>query len=407
VKIKPTYKSVRLPLPFRVVNGVGAAARLVSRRSLISLSPGSLWRAAEQRSGLRRVEDSNVQEALEQLVRSLDEEAGLTTVGRYLARQIVVLALANRLLIRRCLDEFPEILETRIDRPLFVVGFPRTGTTLLNRLLALDDAVRAPALWEFMQPVPPPTPAISPADMRVWEMIAKARPFAWLLKHFAQIHEFDPLSPDECSALRNNTLLHEGFLFNGYIPGYLRWLAGRDAQTILASFQEYRSQVQILAYHFPRRRWVSKNPIHCMHLESLFSVFPSARIVRTLRDPAEAIPSLASLLTVAHAYSSRVVRPHELGRLMCDWFQQASDSCARARGHLPADQFIEVEYSDLVRSPVAAVRVIYEKLGIEFLPAYEAAMKRWMAGNPPQKHGRHHYSLDDFGLSAADISRLG
>ena len=151
---------------------------------------------------------------------------------------------------------------------------------------------------------------------------------------------------------------------------------------------------------------MSKNPLHCLHLDSLLTVFPSARIVRTLRDPAEAIPSAASLFAVAHAYTSRVTRPRELGRLILDWFQQASDSYARARACAPADQFLDVEYSDLVSDPIAAVRTIYEKFGLDFHPAYGAAMKRWLLENAPQKHGKHHYSLEDFGLSETEISRL-
>ena len=272
VKIAATYESVRLPLLLQAVNWIGTAGQVTWRRPIVSLSPSSLWAAAERRSGLHREEDPTSQESLERLVRSVEEEADLTTVGRYLAREILVLALANRLLIQRTLRECPEILETCLDQPLFVAGFPRTGTTLLHRLLALDDAVRAPALWEFLQPAPPPMPAISPSDKRVWELIAKSRPFAKMLSHFARIHRFDPLSPDECSALRNNTLIHEGFLFNGFIPAYIGWLRGLDSQTILENFQQYRSQVQILAYHFPRRRWVSKNPVHCLHLDSLLSV---------------------------------------------------------------------------------------------------------------------------------------
>ncbi len=405
-KTEATYKSVRLPLPFRVANWTGSAVRAVCRRPIVSLAPGSLWTAAERRSGLRREEDPAVRERLEILVRALEDEADLMTVGRYIARLMLVLALANRLRIQRSLRECPEIIETRVDRPMFVAGFARTGTTLLYRLLALDDAARAPALWEVSQPAPPPMPAISPSDKRVGEMIAMTRPFSWLLAYFARIHHFDPLSPEECSALRNNSLAHEGFLICGFIPTYLRWLAGLNAETMLEIYQQYKSQVQILAYHFPRRRWVSKNPIHCLHLESLLSVFPSARIVRTVRDPAEAIPSAASLFTVAHAYTSRATRPREIGRIMLDWFQRASDSYAGARACTPAEQFIDVEYTELVRDPIRAVGAIYEKLGLDLHPAHEAAMKRWLIENAPQKHGKHHYSLEEFGLSAGDISRL-
>ena len=287
---------------------------------------------------------------------------------------------------------------------MFVAGFARSGTTLLYRLLALDDAVRAPALWEVFRP-PADAGHRAPSEKHVGEMMAMTRPFGWLLSQFARIHHFDPLSPEECSALRNNSFAHEGFVISGFIPSYLRWLAGLNTETMLDCFKHYRSQVQILAYHFPRRRWLS-NPIHCMHLESLLGVFPSARIVRTLRDPAEAIPSAASLFTVAHSYGSPVTRPHEIGRLLLDWYQRASDSYARALASTPAEQFLDVEYTELVRNPIGTVRGVYEKFGLDLHPAHEAAMKRWLIETAPQKHGKHHYSLDNFGLTAADIVGL-
>ncbi len=249
-------------------------------------------------------------------------------------------------------------------------------------------------------------PAISPSDKHVSELIAKSRPFAKILAHFARIHPLDPLSPDECSVLRNNTLIHEGFLFNGFIPAYLGWLRGLDSQTILESFQQYASQVKILAYHFPRRRWVSKNPVHCLHLDSLLRVFPSACIVRTLRDPAESIPSAASLFAVAHSYSSRTIRTREIGRLMLDWAQRASDCYIGVRACTPAGRFFDVEYPRLVKDPIGAVRVLYEHFGLDFHPAYEAAMKRWLGQNAQHKHGKHLYSLEEFGLSEADICPL-
>ncbi len=152
MKIKSTYKSVRIPWLFQAANGIGSVAQSVSGHAIVSLSADSLWAAAERRSGLRRDEDPALQSRLERLLRSLEEEADLTTVGRYMAREVLVLALANRLLIDRCLAEYPEILQSRVEQPLFVAGFARTGTTLLHRLLALDDAARARRCGNFCSP---------------------------------------------------------------------------------------------------------------------------------------------------------------------------------------------------------------------------------------------------------------
>ena len=168
---------------------------------------------------------------------------------------------------------------------------------------------RLPALWEFMQPAPPPMPAISPSDKRVGEVIAITRPFAWLLSHFARIHHFDPLSPDECSALRNNTLIHEGFLVNGFIPSYLRWLGGLDSQAILESYQYLQESgadprlpfsQAVLGEQEPSSLPAPGQPAHCLSL---------GRRLCAPAHPAEAIPSAASLFAVAHAYTSRVTRP--------------------------------------------------------------------------------------------------
>ena len=289
---------------------------------------------------------------------------------------------------------------------MFVAGFARSGTTLLYRLLALDDAVRAPALWEVFQPAPRRCRPSAPSEKRVGEMMAMTRPFGWLLSQFARIHHFDPLSPEECSALRNNSFAHEGFVISGFIPSYLRWLAGLDAETMLDCFKHYRSQVQILAYHFPRRRWLSRTRFTaCIwRVSSAFFPRPASSAPFAIR-PRQSLPRRVSS-RFAHSYGSRVTPPHEIGRLLLDWYQRASDSYARALASTPAEQFLDVEYTELVRNPIGTVRGVYEKFGLDLHPAHEAAMERWLIETAPQKHGKHHYSLDNFGLTAADIVGL-
>lgn len=93
--------------------------------------------------------------ALDALLKSLENDARLSFLGRVVAKGQVTAVLKNRLEQIHYSREHPEIDAEKIVRPVFIAGLPRTGTTFLHNLLTQDTArFRSPLHWEYIDANP-------------------------------------------------------------------------------------------------------------------------------------------------------------------------------------------------------------------------------------------------------------
>ena len=115
---------------------------------------------------MNELRNNSFQEGLNILVNSYKNEGKLTEIGCYSINNRLTQYLINRLQVKDWMTRHPEILDEKIERPLFIVGLPRTGTTYLQTLLSLDPANRALHHWEANQPCPPPELVYAVADPR-------------------------------------------------------------------------------------------------------------------------------------------------------------------------------------------------------------------------------------------------
>ncbi|HXX92734.1 MAG TPA: sulfotransferase, partial [Planctomycetota bacterium] len=336
------------------------------------------------------------------LLRDADGPARLTTVGRIAACRQFVTLLRNRLLVRLCLRDHPEILQVPLDRPLFVVGQARTGTTLLYNLLAQDPAARAPRLWELARPVPPPDPEGTRKDPRVGELERDLASLLSVIPAVMTAHALDPRGPEECYHLLETAAFSATFLLYFEIPTYWSRLMLSSPQEAREAYAEFRRQIQILQLHAGGRRWVSKAPSHLFFLDALLEEVPEARIVHTHRDPLESIPSLCSLISIVRSFSSDRVDPAAIGAQTMEWYLEAGRRSESARTRA-GDRIIDVVYPRLLADPVGTVKAVYDRLGYPFTAAFEGRMRSWLAENPQHKHGVHRYSLEQFGLDPARV----
>jgi hypothetical protein len=382
----------RQPAWLRAVN---AAGRVAGRAGLqASLAPARIRRAAERRTGLSDFgPDDGWDEALARLTRDLRGSARLTPVGRIAAHGHLVALLANRLRMEADRRAHPAIGATPVAAPLFIVGLPRTGTTLLHMLLAQDPENRVPRTWEVMHPAP----AEGDARRRARKT---ARELAWmerLAPGFRVMHPLAPELPQECIAIDSHTLQSYEFQSTHRVPDYQRWLEGRGLQ---AAYDHHRRFLQYLQWQRPGRHWVLKAPAHLFGLPELLAAYPDAGIVQTHRDPLQVLASLASLSTALRGAFSDAVDPAAVGREMsARWGGGVlSAMAARDSGRLPDEAFMDVGYRRIVDAPLETVRAIYARFGRELTDAAESAMRRFLAAHPKNKHGRHRYSLEAFGL---------
>jgi hypothetical protein len=398
----PFLQRPRLSLAIRLANRLGTWLRRLGFRSG-DLSEKTICDKAKRQTGLSDWGDERFRVPLKALVDSYENDPGLTFVGRAIAQGMVVHLLANRLRIHHNLTQQPDILNGTIRRPLFVVGLPRTGTTLLQNLLSQDQAARPLYFWESMSPSPPPDPATRDADPRIRQAEKLVAGLTRAVPALPMIHEMNPRGPDECLGLLFNTFVTP--FFRGNVSCYREWLARISDEEVVASYREYRQQLLLLQWKMRGDHWVLKCPSHLFGLGALLATFPDACIVQTHRDLAQAVPSLCSLSTALDGLSYETVDLEAIGQRNLTVVEQLMVGGLKARQSADASRFYDLHYPDLVKDPVTAVRRIYHHFEYAYSDTLEDKLKGYLAANRQHKHGVHQYRLEDFRLDRDVLGR--
>ena len=364
-----------------------------------ALDPVALRDKAQRQTGLSDFGGTTFHEPFEILLQSLRDEAQLNARGVFMLHRTMLRLLTNRLRTEQAFADNPALAETPIPRPLYVIGFPRTGTTLLHNLLASDPAVRWMRLWEGLYPAPAPQSLED--DPRIAEVEEWAAGFEKVAPRLAAAHKLAPRGPEECLWLIEHTFNDLIFELRAHVPTYSRWLAEHEADVDI--HQYYRRQLQLLGAHCRGNHWVFKAPRHLPGLAGLLAVFPEARIVQTHRDPAAVLPSLCSLCEILRGAASDAVDKPAIGAHWHARLKAIFEQATAVRATAAEGQILDIQYADLVVDPIATVQHIYAHHGYEFTEPFESAMRQWLAANRQHKHGAHRYTLAEYGLSEAQV----
>ncbi|HEX6996605.1 MAG TPA: sulfotransferase [Gammaproteobacteria bacterium] len=377
----------------RIMNAGGRALRRIGSNPP-ALDAASLRRAAERRARLEDYGDWPIQEPLDRLLASYEREADLTTLGRVTVRELIVSLLENLLRLEAVRAANPAVEAERIEAPVFIVGLPRTGTTLLHGLMSEDPENRAPLSWEVMYPAA--TGGAPAAVGRARKRTASRLEWAnRLAPEFRRIHPIAPDLPQECIAIQAQAFMSIQFHTTHYVPSYQDWL--ESTRQDLGYGFHYRF-LQHLQAGAPPRRWVLKAPGHLFGLAALLERYPDARIVQTHRDPLRVVASMASLATVLRRAFSASADPAQIGADWAERWARALERFLAVRDRSPREQFLDVAYEELEAAPLATVERVYRFLGWPLTAAAREAMQRFLAANPKNKHGAHRYSLAQYGL---------
>ena len=315
----------------------------------------------------------------------------LNATGRLVLEKAAARHQRNLRDLQGYLATHPDVPSRRLDGAVVVTGLPRTGTTLLHNLLALDPAHRVLRFWEALHPTPDgPSPEALQAQAERW-----LEGFYRLVPGFRAIHGATPTGPEECDALLQNTFASQHFDDMFDAPEYSAWLAGAP---LADEYAYYALQLRVLSG--PDTRWALKSPSHLGHLDALAGALPGVTVVLCHRHPREAVASYASLIhTLRRAYSDNV-SPAVVGRQAVTRTATAMQRALAARDRL---HVVDVDYRELVRDPVATVRGIYDGLGRGLDPAVETQLAAWATEHPQHQHGPHRYDLASFGLSGDEV----
>ena len=345
--------------------------------------------------------DDGWQPALELLVDGLVGEARLSPIGVEVAHGDLMRALTNRLGVIDWRKKKPEVARQQITRPIFIVGQPRTGTTILYDLLAQDPDLRAPLTWEVDEPCPVPQPETYRDDPRIAQIQSNIELSEQIVPGFLKFHPMGALVGQECVRITAGAFTSMIYGVQYRLPSYYRWLL-YDAE-YAGAYRYHRMFLQHLQSGVPGQ-WLLKSPAHLWQLDTLLAEYPDALIVQTHRDPLNVISSIAALT-------------HHLRRMSTD--ESTVAECAvqsyeeiivgleremalRDSGAVPEGKIIDVKFTDFMNDPWATIGGIYQALGRELRPETMQRMRDFLSAHPSDG-GRGRYTWSDTGLDAGEV----
>jgi hypothetical protein len=354
-------------------------------------------------TGLDDLGEDTWQEGLERLADSLAAEAALNDLGEQIAAGECATYLANRLCITDFRRRNPEVAEADVIPPIVIVGQGRTGTTILHDLLAQDPATRVPLTWEVDRPCPPPETATYETDPRIDEVDAITSGVELLIPGFLSMHPMGARLAQECVRITVGDFRSVMFPTQYRVPSYARWVL--NEADMAPAYRWHRQFLQHLQSRHPARRWVLKSPAHIWCLPALVAEYPNAILVQTHRDPLRIIASLSSLIAtlrrLASDNSSITVAAAEFADYILDGLDRSV--AAREDGTVSADRVVDLHFDAFTADPFATIHRVYDRLGLELSTESETRMRDFLARNPSDRHGTHHYSFADTGLDAGEL----
>ena len=368
-----------------------AEADNLDAREIVPLNLESLIASATTNTGLSDFGDEDWRPHVEFVCAALDNEADLNFIGRVAARAHLLNILEGRLRIEDAYLRHPEIDDEVIAEPIFIIGNGRSGTSMLQNLLAEDPANGYLATWEAMYPVPLDESVddckvrIDLADrlIRLWERI---------VPESTAVHEFTGIIPAECVQIQSYSGLSRWFALLGQIGSYTQYMATADWAP---GYRYHKRVLKLLQWYRPRQRWLLKAPSHIMRLPLLFAEYPDASLLWPHRDPVQSVASFTNLAGTWNWISSdrpriasweHLTDPHAAAKMLevpIGWLES---------GQIPAERVVSILYNDLVDHPLATIESIYSHYGWEFGDRGRAAITAYLANHPRSTRPVHRYA---------------
>jgi len=377
--------------------------------SLLETSPAQFHRASQQLHDrvIEALGDDNFGptdylDGLHALLLSLDYDPHLTEKGRQIAWDELFAALYARAHTYQQIAKHPDCQQHAIVAPVVITGIPRSGTTALHKLLAVDSRFQGLQTWLISNPMPRP-----PEDQ--WQHFASyQRTLAKLEQRYKDVpekkaaHQMVADEVDECCLI-----LRQGFRSNIWTylwsaASYDVWLQTQSEQPC---YQHLYRSMQVIGHNTPQQRWLLKNPGHIQHLDTLFAVFPDAKVIQTHRDPAKAIPSLAQLIIHNHKLVEKgrfELRTQLLALREMEKWADACDKAEKVKRQHPS-QILDILHSDFHQNPMGTLEKIYQFIDEPLDDMTRKAMQQRIIDDPERQHGKHHYNISDFGLTVTQV----
>ena len=366
------------------------------------LSIDALRANAVQKAGHDQFGDEWFLEPLGVLVKSLNEEAQLSEMGFSMTERRLTALLVDRLRLRKLQAENPEIQETEVVVAAEILGLPRTGSTLMHRLLSASPQLTSTLSWECSYPLPFPGEGPD-AEIRKGKAKKMMEMFMELSPEFGDIHTVVWDGPEEDILLLDRTFTAMSFDSFYWAPSYGVWLRGYDQSKAYGELREWLQALQWQDKTRTGKKWVLKSPHHLTAVDTTLDEFPECKIVMTHRSPTSAVPSYASMVSSMTAQYSDAGDPVKIGQYWSARFQESLQQFDEVRKRRP-ERFIDVPFKQTVAEPLETVTSVMDQLGLAVTDADLSAFNDYLEINRQEKHGSHSYTAADFGLSTEQLA---
>lgn len=364
----------------------------------MSNSELQILQEARTATGLEDFGEETFRAGLRVLLDDLDQPGIPGEVSERM-RGVALSNLVQRLRLQAIRTANPAIADERIERPIFVIGLPRTGTSALVDMLAQDPDARSPLQWEVAH-------LCDLRDRAAWATDPRIDEFEQALRHapaeFVELglHTFGARLPDECNSFMALNFYSPNISVGHHLPRYNEWLRLSRMQRPYATHRHILQHLQ----HFGRGgRWTLKSPFHVFDLPGLLETYPDALFIQTHRDPMHMIPSNCGLYCTIRGQKAGHPNRNETAREVVDlWGTGLQRLLAARRDPAIDERIIDLSHRQMVTDPLGTVHHVYERIGLPFTAKVEEIMRRWVDA-PAQHMSSVKFTLDEFGLQSSEV----
>ncbi|TDO07823.1 sulfotransferase family protein [Mycobacterium sp. BK086] len=332
--------------------------------------------------------------------------AGLNAIGEHILRSGLVHSLRMRLRTEEWIRRYPEILDEHIEAPIVVVGMMRSGTTLLQRLLAADSRLHCARGWEVVEAAPKLDYDFAGTDPRIAISETRESKSRELAPELFAIHPMYAKEAEEEIVFLADAFLSHVPESGANLPNYRSWL---NTQDFTPAYDYLHRMLKFLQWQKRRRgvtagRWVLKSPAHLGYLDTLREQFPDVHIVHMHRNPRTTVSSGASLNATLHAMHADEVDTNRVGAQWLERMGWTNDRAMAVRDSWADEsaRVTDIHFDDAVSDPIGQIERLYDVLGMQVTNTAAAMMIDWLATRP-REVSRPPYSLADYGLSDKQV----
>lgn len=372
------------------VQHINAEGTGLDLKGVVPLDPASLIATATANAGLADFGADDWREPFERFCQALDAEAQLNLMGRILSRTDLLMFLEARLRVEDLYRRHPEIEDEDIAAPLWILGQGRTGTSMLQTLMAVPPENRTLSICEALFPVDSASHfAAADHRIRLWNRVTP---------EVATIHDFAGHEAIETIMIESLSFQQPAWMnLLGMTPGFTQWCATQRG--MLPALAYGKRVLKAIQWQNPGRRWVLKSPDALRYMPDVLKVYPDVRFIWAHRDPVVTLSSAVNMIgTLTWVRSDRTL-PEGIFDAITDP-DAAAQSMTRPitwieDGTIPPGQLVHVYYRDLVADPLATVAQLYADLGMDFTAAARDAVAAHLAAHLRGERKPHRYAIGE------------